>query len=164
MVHVTLTKEILLDFVSYSDGKLFCRKSRRGPVFVGKEIGTVANGYRRARVFGHLDYVHRFIWLYHYGSFPSGQIDHINHDRLDNRIENLRDVTAGQNMRNIGIVPRNSTGAKGVYWHKKAKCFTASYKSVAGRQVHVGCFPTLEFAAIARQQAIRSAYPGEIYP
>jgi len=154
---------MLREFVVYSDGKLFCRKSRRGHVFIGNEIGTVANGYRRARVLGHLDYVHLFIWFYHHGAWPVGQIDHINHDRMDNRIENLRDVTPSQNMKNIGIVPKNTSGAKGVYWHKKAKCFTASYKGKDGRQVHVGCFPTLEYAAIARQHAVRSVYGSELY-
>ena len=58
------------------------------------------NGYLLLRLSRRSYYIHRLVWLWFHGEFPTGQIDHINRDRLDNRIENLRDATASQNRAN----------------------------------------------------------------
>lgn len=62
---------------------------------------------------------HRLAWLYVYGRFPLEQIDHINHDRTDNRITNLREVTELENHRNMSKSTNNTSGVVGVTWHKR---------------------------------------------
>ena len=81
--------------------------------------GTVAGwgtGYDyRCIMFGGKTYrSHRLAWLYIYGEFPSHEIDHINGDRSDNRIENLRDVTKFENQRNAKKRHDNTSGVTGV--------------------------------------------------
>jgi hypothetical protein len=71
------------------------------------------SGYVKRKVNGKLVYEHRMVWETHNGKIPKGmQIDHINHDRGDNRLENLRLVTCQQNH-------FNRSGVKGFSWHKK---------------------------------------------
>ena len=58
------------------------------------------NGYLRVSVLGKSHLAHRFAWFLHTGEWPSGVIDHINGDRSDNRIGNLRDVSPSENASN----------------------------------------------------------------
>lgn len=91
--------EAIRDRVELRDGVLFLRKLNR-PVTLRRD----ADGYHRFT----LNYrgrclnfaAHRAIWLLHHGEWPKHQIDHINRDPADNRIENLRDVTPLENVRN----------------------------------------------------------------
>lgn len=71
------------------------RKRRRSDV-----PGTPINGYPMIRIGGKLQSAHRLAWLLHYGKWPTHEIDHINGDRADNRIANLRDVPHAANSRN----------------------------------------------------------------
>lgn len=74
---------------------------------------ATTNGYIQDWVNGRLEYRHRVVWVEHNGPIPDGmQIDHINHDRSDNRIENLRLVTPQQNH-------FNRSGVKGFNWDKR---------------------------------------------
>ena len=86
---IELLKEILL----YSDGKLIS-KIDRGKVLCGDEVGSFNSaGYRQFSVYGKHYYTHRVVWELHNGEIPEGmEIDHINRDRSDNRLENLRVV------------------------------------------------------------------------
>ncbi len=59
---------------------------------------------------------HRLIWLYTYGTMPNGVIDHINRNRLDNRITNLRDTTQAVNVENTNRTPNINTGVIGVHY------------------------------------------------
>ena len=61
---------------------------------------------------------HRLAWFYVYGCMPDGQIDHINHEKLDNRISNLRVVSNKVNHRNMGKPSNNTSGVVGVSWFK----------------------------------------------
>lgn len=97
---------------------------------------------------------HRICWLIHYGVWPSGQIDHIDHDGLNNKIENLRDVTASENMRNQRLRENNTTGAHGVYWNEKRKRWVAKI-GVNGRVIELGRFIKIEDAIACRKEADR---------
>lgn len=61
---------------------------------------------------------HRMAWLYVYGESPDGVIDHINRDKLDNRISNLRCVDQAENSRNATYGENKETGFVGVYLDK----------------------------------------------
>lgn len=58
---------------------------------------------------------HRIVWLLNYGRFPECEIDHINRNKLDNRIENLRESNRTQQNRNKDIPVNAETGVQGVY-------------------------------------------------
>ncbi len=74
---------------------------RQPKYMLGRQVGHESGrGYLMAHVLGHSIAVHRLVWLWHHAALPSAMIDHINRDRKDNRIENLRLVTAAQNVWN----------------------------------------------------------------
>jgi|DEB0MinimDraft_3_1074331.scaffolds.fasta_scaffold20825_2 hypothetical protein len=77
--------------------------------------------YRRHNVDGVDYYEHRLVWLYVYGDWPTKDIDHINGDRYDNRIDNLREVTVAQNHMNR----RAKSFLKGVTWDKRKRKWQA---------------------------------------
>jgi hypothetical protein len=68
---------------------------------------------------------HRLAWLWVHGRWPGCEIDHINSDGLDNRIQNLREATHAQNQRNQSKRSDNTSGLKGVSWHKRGKKWKA---------------------------------------
>jgi len=123
------------------------------------KVGDVAGvfnkslGYRIVCILGKKYLEHRLAWFYVHGKWPSLEIDHINGDRSDNRLANLRDISHADNMRNITkINSANTSGYTGVYWNKKSKNWQA--KTVAhGKQVHLGFFDDPKQAS-----AVRDAY------
>ena len=128
----------------------------RGGIRAGAEAGCLAvRGrvtYRAIRLNGHLYLAHRLAWFLYYGVWPSSQIDHIDGDGLNNSIENLRDVSHRENKLNHPIPASNTSGAVGVYWWKRDKCWRASI-GVNGKQVNLGLFNTFEEAYSARKDA-----------
>lgn len=100
-----LQEEIIIEeirelFDYHPDGYLTYRyKSTRNKV--GDRAGSPnERGYLLVNVYKVQYPVHRLIWCWHHGKFPDNFIDHINNERHDNRIENLRDVTQQENARN----------------------------------------------------------------
>jgi hypothetical protein len=82
-------------------GRIFWKVVRQR-VRVGREAGCVnpTDGYRKIRINGAVYQSHRVSWLLHYGAWPNGFLDHINRDRSDNRIANLREADRSLNMHN----------------------------------------------------------------
>lgn len=94
---------------------------------------------------------HIVAWCIHYGTWPDGEIDHINGDRADNRIGNLRKVTRSENRRNSKTPKNNTSGVIGVslYTHeRKTPKWVASILSQP-----IGYFNTKEEAILARKDA-----------
>ena len=122
--------------------------------FAGKEaLNTlVTGGYRGGGIFGKAYSAHRVIWLLHTGSFPLHHIDHINGDRSDNRISNLRAATRTENNRNRRIPNNNTSGAMGVIWSKQDQKWRAQIK-VDGRKRHLGYFDNFADAVATRKLA-----------
>ena len=120
--------------------------------------GTVAGGvdrrmgYRRVRLGGKLELAHRIIIAMTTGQWPEAQVDHINGDRDDNRIANLRAVDRAENLKNKAMYGNNKSGRTGVYWHGQHRKWCATI-SVATRIKHLGLFHDLDAAIIARRHA-----------
>ncbi len=97
---------------------------------------------------------HRAAWALHHDRMPNGQIDHINGDRLDNRIVNLREVTNAENAKNSCIGSKNTSGVLGVYRHSQTGKWTAQINAF-GKTIGLGCFSEFSDAVIARKAAER---------
>lgn len=113
---------------------------------------TGLNGYKIGSILDKRYYAHRIAWLIHYGEFPQDEIDHINRNRTDNRIENLRVVTSGKNSTNTGMYKNNTSGVKGVYWNSQKKRWHAQI-NVDGKPRSLGLFSDLDSAARVRKDA-----------
>jgi len=111
------------------------------------------NGYKVLPVLGKIHAAHRVVWAIHYGVWPHGQIDHINGDPSDNRIINLRDVSAGENARNKRVRSDSSSGVAGVERTPSKKNPWRAFISIKGRRAHLGVFSSLAEAKMARDNA-----------
>lgn len=114
-----ITQERLKQLLNYDpETGIFERNrwvGRRGKVHGIRKLGTQHEGYIRIRLDGVKYMAHRLAWLYVYGEFPEKQIDHINHDKSDNRICNLREATQIENSQNkIRATRLNKLGVLGV--------------------------------------------------
>lgn len=97
---------------------------------------------------------HRLAWLYVYGGWPD-QIDHINHNRKDNRISNLRNVNHQENAKNRSAGKNNSSGITGVDWRTRDKEWRARIK-FNRRLIHLGTSKD-KFEAICLRKSAESA-------
>lgn len=135
---------------------VFIRKiatGRCGRHKAGLVIGTVhAKGYLRARVDGSDYLLHRLAWFYEYGEWPDGEIDHINQDKSDNRIENLRIVTSSENHQNRFKQKNNTSGCKGVYLQKKTGKWVANIRH-EGKTFYLGYYEDKNIADSAYRMA-----------
>jgi hypothetical protein len=95
---------------------------------------------------------HRLAWLYVYGKHPKRQIDHIDGDGLNNRINNLRDVTCRENLKNSRLRSNNTSGVSGVYFHKPSGKWQALIFTNSGRK-YLGTFVDIKDAIAAREGA-----------
>ena len=150
-----LTVEDVRTLFHYDGQDLFWRERPTSSVDISRPAGTIgSNGYRQIKVNRKIYFAHRLIWLYFHGVWPRHQIDHIDHDRLNNRIENLREATRPENGRNKSTYKNNSSGVVGISWHKPSKKWQAQIR-VNGKQIHLGNFKSKEEAARARKEAER---------
>jgi len=122
-------------------------------VKIGEAAGGLnPAGYSGIRLKGRDYLAHRLAWLYMTDEWPKDQIDHINHIKDDNRIENLREVTHKENGRNRSMQKNNVSGCCGVCWYKPYNKWAAQIK-VNGKQINLGCFDDLNNAIAARKAA-----------
>ena len=119
---------------------------------LGKRAGSSGKRYRKVCLGGVRTFEHRAIWAIFYGEWPTGEVDHINRDGHDNRIENLRLVTRSENCINRGIFKNNSLGVPRVKKTPNGKFQVRVQKE--GRRMTVGTFSTLEEASKASASSI----------
>jgi hypothetical protein len=151
-----LTIDILQRLLSYDPetGVLTWKVSSARRVSAGDIAGGFdkSTGYMRVKVKGVLYRSHRIAWALHHGAIPDFDIDHKNRKRTDNRIDNLRPCCDKLNMENRGTPVNNTTGFKGVYWHKELSKWHASIRHNK-KQIHLGFFVLKADAIAARVSA-----------
>lgn len=129
----------MFEELTYEKGKLYRN---------GKEAGwfNKSNGYRMLSYKGQKYLTHRVVWYMHHGVWPTKDIDHINQDRVDNDIGNLRDVSESVNL-------RNQKKIKGVHRHQGR---WRAMMSINNKSKHIGMFSTEEEARAAYLEAIKT--------
>lgn len=139
----------------YYDGVNLRWASKRRRIKVGDVAGYLRpDGYRIVRLNGVNILVHRIVWQIHNGYIDSSIfIDHINHDRDDNRIENLRAVTKRENARNCSKRVDNSSGVTGVYFEKRLNLWYSRIVDDKGSFIHLCYFHDINDAIDARMKA-----------
>jgi hypothetical protein len=142
----------------YRDGELFYKISPLPKIKVGSKAGTVNTGYIKVNIGTKKYQAHRIIWMMQYGYLPK-EIDHINCNKLDNRIENLREVNRTQNRYNINSYKNNTSGIKGVSWKADLRKWQVSV-NVDGNRKYIGVFKDIELAELVAMEA-RNKYHGE---
>lgn len=147
------TQARLTEVLAYDEATgVFVWRKKRGRQAAGSVAGSPHNaGYWSIRVDGRPFLAHRLAWLYVRGDWPT-EIDHINGDRSDNRIANLRQVTRQQNCRNAAMRSHNKTGVNGVAYYPRHRRFRV-IMSVDGKSRYLGSFKTLEEATAVRKSA-----------
>lgn len=125
----------------------------------GKEAFTCqdAKGYFRGKVLGQLFQAHRVIWKLVYGEDPV-QVDHINGDTSDNRLQNLRSCTNAQNSRNYPKANTGSSQYRGVCWVKRDRKWAARISSGHGGKISLGNYDDEISAANAYDAAAREMH------
>jgi len=146
----------LRDLFDYADGDLIWRRKIAHKVVVGATAGAARpDGYRMVRAFGRRIYVHRAVWIWHHGTIPDGmEVDHIDRDPRNCRIENLRLRTHAGNLMNRTAQKNSRTGVRNVCVHSSGK-FMVQVQPVG----YCGLFDTLEEAAAAAAEARAKLHP-----
>ena len=137
----------LLDYCPET-GILTRRVRANGRQMSGWRVGTIIGGYLKVMLDGRRYACHRLVWLYVYGVWPCGDLDHINGQKFDNRIANLREATRAEN---VACGPRrrdNTSGEKGVCFHRATQKWI-----VQVRNKHVGLFESKANAITASRLA-----------
>ena len=144
-----LTLQRLKQLFTYNpDTGIFIRNSTK------KISGTTKSRYVQMLVDQKQYYAHRLAWMYCYGTLPSMNIDHINGNKRDNRIKNLREATISENGQNRGKQKNNTSGFKGVSLCKKSKKWIASIRK-NNKSKYLGCFTDAEKAHEAYKEAAK---------
>lgn len=123
-------------------------------MLVGKKLALATNstGYKVVNVVGKSLLAHHVAWFLHYGRWPEDHMDHIDHDRTNNRIENLRIASHKINAKNVAIYRNNRSGLHGVAWISGARKWRARINADR-RCISLGMHDTLFDAAAARKSA-----------
>jgi hypothetical protein len=145
-----VTQKLLHDVFSYQDGELI-RK--------GKVAGSVnKRGYRCIYLDTKIYKAHRLMFMFHHGYLPE-QVDHIDGNKLNNRIENLRAANNSANMMNRGIMKNNTSGSKNVFWCKDYQKWRVAVR-INKKLRSFGRFEDLELAELVAVEA-RNKYHKE---
>lgn len=154
MAKPILSQEYLKSILEYKDGHLYW-KNHKYNALNGKKAGTLSTtGYWNLNIANNQYKAHRLIFMIHFGYLPK-IIDHIDNNKLNNCIENLREANNAQNLHNQKIRKTSFTGIKNVHWSKKDKRWVVQ---INGK--YIGQYKDMELAELVAQEA-RDKYHGE---
>ena len=137
--------DYLNSILEFKDGVLYNKVTRSSRAVKNQLAGAVSGKYRLISLHGEPFLVHRIAYYMVNGTCPE-YLDHINGDRFDNRIENLRPATRSENACNIGLKRTNTSGIKGLSWAKKPKKWLACIK-INNKNKNLGYFESKELGA-----------------
>lgn len=148
-----ITQELLQDMFYYKEGNLYWKVDRSFKAKKGTKAGYVhkPDGYVLISLFNKAYAAHRLTYLYFHGTCPQ-YIDHINNQRDDNRIENLRPATRAQNNQNAKLRSDNSSGIKGVWFDKNRNTWRVEIK-VNNKRICLGSYKNLDEACAIIKEA-----------
>lgn len=149
--YTLLNSEDVRGIFDYDAGTLRWKKSG---LIAGYAINT---GYRAVKIRGHQYVIHKLVWLYVYGSWPSSPLDHIDCDKSNNKVENLRLADASLNGANIPVRSDNVLNLKGIQLHKA----TGKYRArifIKGKHVSLGLHHKVEDAVAAYARAAKDHF------
>ena len=147
-------KKRTLDIFSDSNQPAISKCNAWNARYAGKEAFTAnhSHGYKHGKIYRRFYKAHRVVWAIVHKDWPKFDIDHINGNKIDNRIENLRDVTATQNAQNVGMRSNNTSGYNGVYWYARYSKWRAQI-NIDGNRKYLGYFVEFDEAIAARKAA-----------
>ena len=164
METLAISHDYVLSAFDYQDGNLIRKIGRAG------EVGQIAGclhkgkGYIHVKIKAKSFKAHRLVFLYHNGYLPDF-VDHIDGNKRNNKIENLREATKEENCQNQKVRSTNTSGCKGVSWDKvKSKWKVALCKNY--KSIYFGLYEDLELASLVAMEATElihgrfSAYKG----
>jgi HNH endonuclease len=150
-----LTQEELKSVLHYdSDTGLFTwKRNNHNRHRIGCRAGGFhkTTGYINIRINTFQYQAHRLVWFYVYGVWPI-EVDHEDHDRANNKLNNLRATTHMSNGRNRSLNKNNKSGYNGVRMHKRSKKWSAYIRN-DGKNIHLGSFFLKGEAIEARRKA-----------
>jgi hypothetical protein len=134
-------------------------KERRSNIAQGSIAGCVhGSGYKVVTINSKTYKLHRIIWIMLFGQIPENfYLDHINGNKIDNRLENLRLATNNQNQQNRPAPKNSSSGYRGVTWHKQVNKWMARICH-EGKRTTIGFFDTAEDAYEAYKQEAKKLF------
>lgn len=149
-----LTQNYVKKLFNYDGINLRWKVKKAMRIKINSIAGSVnSEGYRHIEIEGKKYKAHRIIWLYVYGVMPEREIDHINRQKLDNRIENLRESNRQINSRNRSAGSNSLTGVRGVYWQANCKKWVSVIGVGNGKRVTLGYYNDIEEAISMRLTA-----------
>lgn len=152
-----ITRTRLRELFEYNNGALYRIKITGPTTRIGQRLGSLDNtGYIRAKVDGRRYQLHNLIFIYHYGYNPP-IVDHIDTNKLNNYIENLRELSHGDNSANTRKI-WNKTGYRGVYATKSGKRYRVMIHKDKVRY-SLGSFDSLGEATMAYSLKRKELYP-----
>lgn len=142
-----ITSDDVRQIFYYENGNLHWKENRGCRIKKGMKAGSLdRKGYRQVNVNKKVYKLHRLIYLYHHNHIPK-ILDHIDGDKLNNKIENLRAASPSESQCNRGLQKNNSSGIKGVYWDKNRKKWEA-YCQYQRKKKTLGRYNTKEEAEL----------------
>lgn len=154
MAEHDLTLDVLRQTLAYDESTGIFSRIDMSRKVVGR-IST--KGYRQISVNYTRVMAHRLAWFMTHGQWPDGQIDHINQNKDDNRLSNLRLASNKQNAENITMFKHNKSGRRGVRWASRNGKWIAEIKHMKKNR-HLGLFENIVDAVAARMRAERELF------
>lgn len=157
--------ELIKEHISYNPdtGILTRLKCDARPDLIGKPAGYInSNGYIAVAIKGVSYKAHRIAWLLFHNEWPEEDIDHIDRDKSNNRISNLRKASRAMNSANVGVRRDNTSGYRGVSFNAEHGKWFAQIIS-NNKKIFLGYHKTAELASEAYQSAAKKLF-GEFFP